>query len=96
MFTLMRSASASKAEVKLLRKRTLDSDIVMNITTASNLYTGFNNSEHYQVLLDFLEPDFKHIRFPGDKPIQLAPNNCVLMTFSKYKLDTPQEDLALR
>ena len=61
-----------------------------------NLYTAFRKPEHYQALSEFLRPDESKI--PISKGLQfsikLSFENNSLPTLVKYKLDTPQEDLA--
>lgn len=96
LFTTMQSLSAAKAEVRTLKSRSMDSEVIKRDTSALNLYTGFKHPKHYQALIDFLQPDFNHLQFPGEKIIKLSPENCILMTLTKYKLDTPQDDLAYR
>lgn len=98
VFTLMKSLSAAKAEVKQLKARTTDIDIVINDNDTLNLYTGFKNATHFKSLIEFLKPDEQHIIYPGEKQIsgKLSLENCVLLTLMKYKLDAPQDDLAFR
>ena len=53
VFTLRQSVSRARAEVKLLKARVLDIDVVIGDNTALNLYTGFKQV-NYQRSIIFL------------------------------------------
>lgn len=96
LFTTSKTVSASKAEITRLKSMVLDIDSVLKSKDTLNLYTGFKSKEHFLCLIESLRPDFQTIQFPGGKKSKLSPPNCILLTLVKYKLDTPQEDLAFR
>ena len=100
IFTLQRRLSTVSTELRSVKKRILDSDALCKDSTKLNLYTGFSKPDHYQALLEFLRPDESMIKYPSSQGLQftnkLSFENSILLTLVKYKLDTPQEDLAFR
>ena len=96
LFTTFKTVSASKAEITRLKSMVLDIDSVLKCKDTLNLYTGFKNKQYFLCLIESLRPDFQIIQFPGGKKSKLSPPNWILLTLVKYKLDTPQEDLAFR
>lgn len=101
IFRLSQSLSKAKAETKLLKSRILDSQVIENDTATLNLYTGFKDKQDFHALLGFLEPDATQLLYPNPSSDQTFRNplsfaNSLLLTLTKYKLDTPQEDLAFR
>lgn len=97
VFTLMKSVSMAKADVKLLKAQTLDVDVLKDNSANLNLYTGFKDYQHFKSLIEFLRPDAHHLQYPsGPVTKKLSFENSILMTITKYKLDTPQDDLAFR
>lgn len=96
--SMMQSLSSTKAETKALKSRTMDIDTVKKDSSHLNLYTGFKDLSHFNSLVDFLSPDSHHIIYPSGERFtnRLSFENSILLTLAKYKLDTPQEDLAFR
>jgi hypothetical protein len=65
-----------------------------------NLYTGFRDASQFSSLVEFLKPDAETLIYPSQGVSKfrnrLSVENSLLVTLMKYKLDSPQEDLAYR
>lgn len=96
MLSMMQSLSTAKTELRILRSRTLDIETVKPHSDLLNLYTGFKKTKHFTALVQFLKPDESILIFPHDRRCSLSMENCLLLTLTRYKLNSPQEDLAFR
>lgn len=101
LFSTMKRLHTAQASVKSLKSRTLDISTIKECSETLNLYTGFKKRKHWDALYLFLHPDFASLEFPGGDRHKvpehtISDENCLLLTILKYRMDTPQADLAFR